>query len=75
MAGDCKSSDLSHNRFDPYHLHQEQRMGYIIQYESQGTAVNPWAGNSTYNNVTGSSDLLIGTGLKTNPAKYYDNVE
>jgi len=22
MAGDCKSSDLGHNRFDPYHLHQ-----------------------------------------------------
>ena len=21
MAGDCKSSDLGHNRFDPYHLH------------------------------------------------------
>jgi len=35
-------------------------MGYIIQYESQGTAVNPWASNSTYNNVTGGSDLLTG---------------
>ena len=22
MAGDCKSSDFGHNRFDPYHLHQ-----------------------------------------------------
>jgi hypothetical protein len=27
---------------------QEQRIGYVIQYESQGTAVNPWAGNSTF---------------------------
>ena len=25
----------------------EQRRSYIRQYESQGTAVNPWAGNST----------------------------
>ena len=54
-------------RFESLYSDQEQRMGYIIQYELQGTAVNPWAGNSTYNNVTGSSDLLIGTGLKTNP--------
>ena len=22
MAGDCKSSDFGHNRFDPCHLHQ-----------------------------------------------------
>ena len=22
MAGDCKSSDFSHSRFDPYHFHQ-----------------------------------------------------
>ena len=42
-------------------------MGYIIQYELQGTAVNPWAGNSTYINVTGSSDLLAGTNLKMSP--------
>ena len=26
MAGDCKSSDLGHNRFDPYHLHQILRL-------------------------------------------------
>jgi hypothetical protein len=50
-------------RFDSCYRDQEQRMGYIIQYESQGTAVNPWAGNSTYINVTGGSDLLTGTGL------------
>ena len=51
--------------FDTPGLHQEQRMGYIIQYELQGTAVNPWASNSTYINVTSGSDLLNGTGFKT----------
>ena len=42
-------------------------MGYIIQYESQGTAVNPWASNSTYINVTGGSDLLTGQPQKLCP--------
>ena len=45
----------------------EQRVGYITQYESQGTAVNPWAGNSTQINVTGGSDLLTGQPQKLCP--------
>jgi hypothetical protein len=45
----------------------QQRMSYIIQYESQGTAVNPWASNSTYINVTGGSDLLTGQPQKLCP--------
>ncbi len=57
-AGRAVALQAIGQRFDPVILHQEQRVGYITQYESQGTAVNPWASNSTYNNVTGSSDLL-----------------
>ena len=54
-------------RFEPVILHQEQRVGYITQYESQGTAVNPWASNSTYINVTGDSDLSMGQPQKLCP--------
>ena len=59
-------------RFESLYSDQRQRMGYIIQYESQGTAVNPWASNSTYNNVTGGSDLLTGMGLKTESHHFKD---
>lgn len=43
----------------------KQRIDYIIQYELQGTAVNPWAGNSTKLNVISDSNLSSGAGFQT----------
>jgi hypothetical protein len=56
--------------FESLILHHEQRMSYIIQYESQGTAVNPWTSNSTYINVTGGSDLLRAASSKLPSTKF-----
>lgn len=36
MAGDCKSSDLCHNKFDPCHLHQV----YPVSLEAENAALS-----------------------------------
>ena len=45
MAGDCKSSDFGHNRFDPYHLHQKPArvtFGYCDPHDEKYSDMYGW---------------------------------
>ena len=57
MAGDCKSSDFGHNRFDPCHLHQIGKCGRVRLIATVLKTVDPKG--SVSSNLTASTKECI----------------